>query len=312
MDHLMWKFPYRCENGAEQAVFTVGEEYAGKTCGEFLRSRGVSRRLMSRLKLIEGGISVNSAQARTCDIVSAGDKVALKAIEKGSLEPSASIKVPVVYEDGDIVVFDKPAGMPVHPSHKHRSDTLGNCFAAMYPQLTFRPVNRLDKDTSGLCAAAKNSYTAALLSGKLSKIYIAIVRGAPVPADNVPEGIKWYKTGEGYRIDAPIGRTEASVITRTVRPDGKPAVTDYEILRTNGKFSLLRIKLLTGRTHQIRVHFSALGSPLEGDELYGGSREYISAQALHCAEISFVRPSDGETVCLRSRIRPEMESLLQE
>lgn len=255
---------------------------------------------------------MNGFPIRTCDKVFKGGIIALKAVNEGGEVPDTNIIVPAVYEDGDVIVFDKPAGMPVHPSHRHRCDTLGNCFAAMFPQLTFRPINRLDKDTSGLCAAAKSSYSASLLSGRISKVYMAVVRGVPVPADNVIPGIKWYKTEDGYRIDAPIGRTEDSVITRMVRADGRTAVTNYEIIRTNGKFSLLRIVLETGRTHQIRVHFSSLGYPLEGDELYGGSREFISAQALHCSEMVFSRPSDGEEVRLFSRIRPEIERLTAE
>ena len=258
---------------------------------------------------MEGGITRNGLRIKTPETVFAGDVIVLKSIDRTLLEPNPLLKVPVIYEDGDVIVFCKPAGMPVHPSIKHQGDTLGNCFAAMFPELTFRPVNRLDRDTSGLCAAAKSAYAANFLSGKISKIYMAVTEGMPVPHDLGNSCIKWYETDSGYRIDAPIGRAGESIIRREVRQDGQDSVTNYTIVKTDGKHSLLRIELETGRTHQIRVHFSAVGHPLAGDDLYGGSREYCSAQALHCCEMSFPRPSDGKMIRLFSEIRQDMSAL---
>ena len=195
----------------------------------------------------------------------------------------------------DVVVFDKPVNMPVHPSIKHQGDTLGNCFSAMYPQLTFRPVNRLDKDTSGLCAVAKNPHAANVLQGTLKKVYYAVVCG---------------EIASGGRIDAPIGRAGESIIRREVREDGQRAVTDYTIIKGNRKYTLLRVILLTGRTHQIRVHFSHTGHPLAGDDFYGGSTADTAYQALHCGELEFVSPVSKEIVRVSSPIRNDMEQLV--
>lgn len=296
----------------EQAEFVVGKELDGRTCGEFLKISGVSRRLVTKLKRVDGGITRNGIQIKTPDIVFAGERIVLKSIDNSLLEPNPSLDVPVAYDDNDVIVYCKPAGMPVHPSIKHQGDTLGNCFAAMFPELTFRPVNRLDKDTSGLCAVAKSAYAANYLSGKISKVYMAVTEGVPVPRNPGNPDIKWDKTGSGFRIEASIGRAVESIIRRKIRSDGQKAVTNYTIVKTNEKFSLLRIELETGRTHQIRVHFSSVGHPLAGDDFYGGSTEFCPAQALHCGEMSFPRPSDGKIVQLFSEIRPDMSELLTE
>ena len=296
----------------EQAEFIVDGKFSGHTCGEFLKANGASRRLVARLKRVDGGITRNGVPIRTSDTVSEGDSIILKSIDKTLLEPNPRLDVPVIYEDSDVIVFCKPAGMPVHPSIRHQGDTLGNCFAAMLPDLTFRPVNRLDKDTSGLCAAAKSAFAANYLGGKISKVYMAVVEGTPIPHDTGNSLIKWQETDSGFRIDAPIGRAGDSIIRREIRSDGQRAVTNYTIVKTDGNHSLLRIELETGRTHQIRVHFSAAGHPLAGDDFYGGSVEFCSAQALHCGEMSFPKPSDGSIVRLFSEIRQDMSGLISE
>lgn len=289
-------------NGSSyQTEFSVPAAWDGKTCGDFLRYSGVSRRLSAKLKRIPNGITLNGDHVRTADIIRAGDVVSIKNIDESLLEPNVLLTVPIAYEDEGVIVFDKPARMPVHPSHKHQGDTLGNCFAAIFPDLTFRPLNRLDKDTSGLCAVAKSAYAANTLIGNISKVYAAVTEGVPVPHEIDDPLIKWYETGSGYRIEAPIGRTADSVITREVRADGQFAVTNYTIEKENGKFALLRISLETGRTHQIRVHFSSLGYPLAGDDLYGGSLDFCKRQALHCSEMRFVSPFGGE-VLLTSKL----------
>ncbi|MDE6132811.1 MAG: RluA family pseudouridine synthase, partial [Oscillospiraceae bacterium] len=264
-----------------QTGFKVPDEWDRKTCGDFLRYSGVSKRLTAKLKRVPDGIVLNGSHVRTVDIVYAGDVVSIKNIDDSLLEPNGGLTVPVVYENEDVIVFDKPAGMPVHPSHKHRDDTLGNCFAAMFEGLTFRPINRLDKDTSGLCAIAKTAYAANALAGNISKVYAAVTEGVPIPKSVENPLIKWYETAEGYRIEAPIGRADGTVINREVREDGQSAVTNYTIKKESGGFALLRISLETGRTHQIRVHFSSLGYPLAGDDLYGGSLDRCKRQALH-------------------------------
>lgn len=296
-------------DSSRQTGFKVPAEWDGKTCGDFLRYSGVSRRLAAKLKHVPDGITLNGNHVRTVDIIRAGDIVSIKNIDESLLEPNGLLTVPIVYEDEDVIVFDKPAGMPVHPSHKHREDTLGNCFAAMFPTLTFRPLNRLDKDTSGLCAAAKSAYAANVLTGNISKVYTAVTEGVPIPKPVESPLIKWYETGEGYKIEAPIGRAADSVINREVRGDGQRAVTNYTIEKENGKFALLRVSLETGRTHQIRVHFSSLGYPLAGDDLYGGSLDFCERQALHCCEMRFVSPFGGK-VFLTSPLPDDMAKLV--
>lgn len=296
-------------DSSRQTGFKVPAEWDGKTCGDFLRYSGVSRRLAAKLKHVPDGITLNGNHVRTVDIIRAGDIVSIKNIDESLLEPNSVLTVPIVYEDEGVIVFDKPAGMPVHPSHKHREDTLGNCFAAMFPALTFRPLNRLDKDTSGLCAAAKSAYAASVLTGNISKVYTAVTEGVPIPKPVESPLIKWYETGEGYKIEAPIGRAAGSVINREVRGDGQRAVTNYTIEKENGKFALLRVSLETGRTHQIRVHFSSLGYPLAGDDLYGGSLDFCERQALHCCEMRFVSPFGGK-VFLTSSLPNDMAKLV--
>ncbi|MCH5194802.1 MAG: RluA family pseudouridine synthase [Oscillospiraceae bacterium] len=293
----------------KQAEFTADASEEGLSCGELLKRRGVSRRLTVKLKRLEDGITVNGKQIRTVDTVHAGDIISLRCLDESLLEPNSSLYVPVVYEDEQVVVFNKPAAMPVHPSVKHQGDTLGNCFAAMYPGLTFRPVNRLDRDTSGLCAAAKSKYAANLLAGNISKVYYAVTEGKPVPHDMDDISIKWYKTGNSYRIEAPIGRAGESIIRREIRRDGQYAATEYTILESDGKHSLVRVLPETGRTHQIRVHFSSVGHPLAGDDLYGGSRSYCQEQALHCGEMSLIG-SSGRTVSLFCPLRENMQKLI--
>ena len=218
-----------------------------------------------------------------------------------------SLTVPVAYEDENLVIFNKPSGMPVHPSIKHQGDTLGNCFSAMYQGLTFRPINRLDKDTSGLCAVAKSAHSANFYSGKIDKVYYAVTEGSPVPTREI-QGIAWTETASGYRIDAPIGRAGESIIRREVRGDGQYAVTNYTIVKESERHSLVRVVLETGRTHQIRVHFSSVGHPLAGDDFYGGSLESCKVQALHCGEMSF--PSfEGEKIKVCCPLRADMEAL---
>lgn len=267
----------------------------GISCGDFLRQCGVSRRLVTKLKRMPMGITRRGELIRTIDTVHTGDVITLKNPDESFLEANEGLVVPVAYEDENLVIFNKPAGMPVHPSIKHQGDTLGNCFSAMYQGLTFRPINRLDKDTSGLCAVAKSAHAANVYSGKIEKVYFAVTEGKPVPMKRI-QGIEWMETESGYRIDAPIGRAGESIIRREVREDGQRAVTNYTIIKENGLHSLVRVVLETGRTHQIRVHFSAVGHPLAGDDFYGESLEHCRAQALHCGEMSFPLHNGGMMV----------------
>ncbi len=224
-----------------------------------------------------------------------GDEIILDCGgEINAIQPNPELKADIVFENGSLVIFNKPAGMPVHPSAKHRNDTLGNLFAHIYPELVFRPVNRLDKDTSGLCVIAKDPYAASRLGVNCRKTYYAAVHGL---------------TEKVGTIDMPIARQQESVILRCVREDGRSAVTHYERIARTEKYSLLKIRLETGRTHQIRVHFNFLGYPLAGDELYGGSREDIGRQALHCGEITLNNPKTDEEITVTAPFPDDIAEL---
>lgn len=274
--------------------FNVGNDLAGKTVLHVLKYNGVSRRLITKLKQISDGITKNGIHTRTIDTVQKGDIISIKLDEETPLPKSENLTVPIVYEDDDVIVFDKPAFMPVHPSFKHQGDTLGNFFATHCEGLTFRPINRLDRDTSGLCVVAKNRFSATHLQKSIDKTYFAIVEG---------------KITAGGTINKPIARIENSIIKRCISEKGQKAVTHYEVLTCNESFSLLKIKLETGRTHQIRVHFSSEGFPLAGDDMYGGSLEFIKRQALHCGEISFLQPINNKKIILKSKIPHDMKNI---
>ena len=258
------------------------------------RECGLSHRQISRLKQVEGGMTVNGQHLRSVDIIRPGDVIRLHLTDTPNIAPNPSLTVPVAFEDADVRFFDKPAGMPIHPSHGHREDTLGNAFAAMFPQETFRPVNRLDANTSGLTAAARHAIAAAQLPGRIRKTYLAVVTGTP------PD--------EGT-VDAPLGRTEESIIVRCIRPDGQSAVTHFRTLRRGAKYSLVELNLETGRTHQIRVHMASLGCPLAGDSLYGGDMSDIPRHALHCCAADYT-DARGQTHHIRSDLPEDMLRLL--
>lgn len=276
--------------------FTVKSENP-VTVQDYLREQGVSRRLLQKLKNRNGGLTCNGGFIRTVDIVVSGDMLVLDSEERNEIEPNSSLHAEIAFENESLVVFDKPSGMPVHPSVRHRDDTLGNLFAHLYPELTFRPVNRLDKDTSGLCIVAKNPYAANLLQGQCDKTYFAVVHGNIV--------------GSGT-IDAPIAREQESIIVRCVRADGQRAVTHYKSIKANEKYTLLEINLETGRTHQIRVHFAHIGHALAGDDLYGGLRDDIGRQALHCGRVEFILPETQEKITVNSELPQDIVKLFEQ
>ncbi len=279
-----------------ELIFAVDTENPRQLKNYLRESCGVSAGLLRKLKN-SGGITVNGIAARTVDMVKTGDIITLTENDKSDIEPNLSLNVPVIFENEAVVVFDKPSGMPVHPSVRHRDDTLANFFAARYPNLTFRAVNRLDRDTSGLCLVAKNSHSANILQGETHKIYYAAVQGS---------------TADSGTIDAPIARMSESIIIRCVRADGRRAVTHYKKIAENNGHSLLEIDLETGRTHQIRVHFSHIGHALAGDDLYGGSREKIARQALHCGKMSFVCPLTKEKITVEAPLPKDIAELLEQ
>lgn len=274
---------------------TVPQEFDGAQALALLKAMGISRRVIISLKR-SGGLTRGGAVLRTIDEVHAGEEIILRLEdESGCVAANPRLSAEIMYEDEDVVVYNKPPFMPVHPSQRHHDDTLANLFAAQFPGLPFRPINRLDRNTSGLCVCAKNQLAAAALAGSLEKVYFAVTDGAP-PGDT---------------INAPIGRLGTSVIERCVTPQGKPAVTHFRKIAGERR-SLLRITLETGRTHQIRVHMAYVGYPLCGDDMYGGDCSGISRQALHCGEVSFSQPISGEHITVTAPLPEDMAQLLTE
>lgn len=280
-----------------ELTFAVPPEESGVSAERFLKKRGFSHKLITSLKH-SGGLTRGGEILRSVDILASGDEVHVMIEDSGAVVPNPDIKAKIVFENEDIVIFDKPPGLAVHPSIVHYDDTLGNLYAALYPNSAFRPIHRLDKDTSGLCACAKNKLAASLLcneADRVEKTYFAVVSG------------EIASSGE---INLPIGRADGSIIKREVRHDGQRAVTLYKpILRKNGK-TLLEITLKTGRTHQIRVHFAHIGFPLCGDEMYGGDRTEIGRQALHCGKMRLKLPTN-EAVELQSPFPLDIANLLR-
>ncbi len=255
----------------------------------FLYSQGLSVTLVKKAKY--GGILLNGQAVTVRATVNVGDKIEIFLVEEKSEGiPPMDIPLRVIYEDEDILAVDKPTNMPTHPSKGNNLPTLANAVMGYYSgDFVFRSVNRLDRDTSGIVIIAKNKISASALSSSMKKglwhkKYHAIVEGCPPDTEG--------------RIDAPIERIEEGNIKRTVRPDGKRAVTEYRVIESYGNSSLCEISLLTGRTHQIRVHMSYIGHPLVSDFLYGrhNEREYY----LRCVEISFPHPKTNEIIVLRA------------
>lgn len=263
------------------------------TALDFLKARGFSRRMVTSLKQ-SGGLTRGGEILRSVDRVHTGDVIRVVMADRGGAVPNGKIKVEISYEDEDIIIYNKPPFLAVHPSIRHYDDTLANAFAARFPDMPFRPVNRLDRDTSGLCVCAKNRLAAAGLT-ELKKVYFAVVTG---------------DIERGGTVDLPIARENESIIKRCVRADGKPAVTHYEPLeRVNGR-TLLKIRLETGRTHQIRVHMSHIGHPLCGDRLYGGDGS-IDRQALHCGETELTHPITKKVIRTSAPLPEDIRALLK-
>lgn len=260
-------------------IFTMNRNTPCRAEAFLRQDCGLSHRQLTRLKHIPGGITREGELVRSIDTVYPGDVLVLHTEDaENEIEPNPALHVPAVFEDDDVIFFDKPAGMPVHPSLSHHGDTLGNACAAQYPGMTFRAVYRLDSNTSGLVAVAKHAPAASLLPGRIEKRYYALLGGDP------PE--------EGT-VDAPLGRLIDSLIVRHVTPDGKHAVTHFRIL-SRGRYALAELRLETGRTHQIRVHMAYIGHPLYGDDVYGKAVKGTQGQCLHARKIGFIHPTTGE------------------
>lgn len=265
---------------------------------DFLKSFGVSSALLTKLKQTENGITVNGSFAKAIEQIKTGDILQISIESKGHMPEPSDMKIEVLYEDKDILVVNKPPFMPVHESRNHRGDALSNAVAAHIQEDTaFRAVFRLDRDTSGAVLIAKHELAASKLAGKIRKDYYAVVNG---------------KIDAGGTIDLPIKRLDESIIKRCVADGGERAVTHYYPVKTANHSTLLKINLETGRTHQIRVHFSHLGYPLVGDSLYGGEDERINRQALHCKDIYFIHPITNEEMHISCPFPDDFQKLFKE
>ena len=286
--------------------FIADEHVKVKT---FLKKHEISKALLAKVKFAGGNILVNDQPQNAIYLLDIGDKVTVDIPSEKGFESLEAVDrdLSIVYEDAHFLVLDKPAGVASIPSVNH-SNTMANFVKAYYIRQDYENqqvhiVTRLDRDTSGLMLFAKHGYAHARLDKQLQKKmiekrYYALVQGR---GELKPEG----------DIIAPIGRDPDSIITRCVTKDGKYAHTSYKVVEQFGDIYLVDIRLNTGRTHQIRVHFAHLGFPLLGDDLYGGTLEAgITRQALHCHSLSFYNPFLEKQLQLESQLPIDFQNTI--
>lgn len=283
--------------------YIIDNNYSGWTLGDYLKKEiKVSRRNLNRLKN-SGSIHLNGQIVYMNKLLSLGDEIEIILSDERSenVVPEA-MGLQIIYEDDYIIAVNKGPGMPVHPTKRHTTGTVANGLAYYWLSkgkgIKIRPIIRLDKDTSGILIFAKNSHIQHLMikeSAISLKEYIAIVEGCVL--DN--EGI----------INESIGREKPNSVKRIVTSEGQNAITTYKVIYKNDKASILNVKLLTGRTHQIRVHMSFIGHTIQGDDLYGGSIELIKRQALHAKSIGFTNPITKEDIIISADIPEDMKIL---
>ena len=305
--------------------YTITESDSNKTIDRFLRSKGFTHQSITELKRQERSILIGDEWMHTSYILKCGDTLDICLSETTTSENIIPIDIPlnIIYEDDDILVINKPARMPIHPSLNHYENTLANAVVHYYTSqgdnFVFRCINRLDRDTTGLTIIAKNLVSAGILSDmmtrrEIKREYLAVVEGHPESTDGT--------------IDAPIARIDDSMITRCVDYDrGERAITHYHVEKVADDFSLLRLWLETGRTHQIRVHMSHIGHPLLGDFIYNpkyDAADYvnqpngvikpgvlIARQALHAYRLLFNHPITGKSMELIAPVPDDITSLFE-
>lgn len=290
----------------------IDKASGGVTVKEYLfKTLSFSVAAVKRVKYREGGITVNGESVTVRRVLRDGDVLELitEDTEDDENEYTVPVDLPIgiAYEDEFVTVVDKPPYMPAHPSLGHKDDTVANALAYRYRErpYVFRPVNRLDRDTSGLMLTANGKVASGKLyrsmrRGEIKKTYLAVLEGAP---DETRGRIETYMCREGDSI----------VKRRVCSPEddgAKLAVTEYEVLGVNGAYSLVKAVPVTGRTHQLRVHFAHIGHPIAGDSMYGSASERIGRQALHAAYLSFPHPETGETVSLESPLPEDIKRLI--
>ncbi|WP_404821800.1 RluA family pseudouridine synthase [Oceanobacillus halotolerans] len=288
--------------------WTIKKEHEGFMIRDYLQQiHGFSRRMIKAIKFDGGNILVNGSPQTVRYILQTGDCLTIEfpnELKGATMEP-IEMELSIVYEDDNVIVLNKPAHIATVPPLHHPRISIANGLLHYYKQkaipYTVHVVTRLDRNTSGLLLVAKHRYSHSLLAasqkkGEVKRHYQAIVEGHLAK----PKGT----------IDLPIGRKEDSIIERRVDPAGKHAITHYEVLKEIGELSLVRVKLETGRTHQIRVHFAHLNHPLAGDDLYGGSIERIDRHALHCDRLAFIHPKTKELLEFEVLMPEDMQCLI--
>lgn len=268
----------------------------------------LSARLMHKV-IINKLVLLNNKQIDTRSSINIGDnvKIDLNYEEENDNIVPVKMNLDILFEDDCLLIINKPAGIAVHPSILHFEDSLSNGIRFYFDSIglkkKIRPVNRLDLDTSGIIVFAKNEYVQECLIRQMNnnifkKEYIAIVTGH-------------LKEKSGV-INLPIARKENSIIERCISEKGQNAITKYEVIKELDSMSVVKCFLETGRTHQIRVHFMAIGHPLIGDSLYGSKSSLINRQALHCYSISFVHPITKEVLNITCNLPKDMENIFKQ
>ena len=293
----------------------IGEKQDGRIVLNVLKGDlGLSRRMISFLKQKENGILLNGVHATVRNKLKAGDVLSIDYSDSESSELSAivpvSMPLDIVYEDDDVLLVNKPFGMPTHPSHEHQTDTLANALAHLCEKrglpFVFRAINRLDAGTSGLVLIAKHKLAASRLSEqmrekKIGKTYFAILHGSICPDHGEIEGYMRLEDG-GHMKRTVCEKNETGAMY---------ALTRYKRVASNELFSAVLANPVTGRTHQLRVHFTSLGHPLCGDTLYGYPSADISRQALHAYRLTFFHPSTGRQMRISAPIPQDIAALYE-
>lgn len=289
----------------------IDKENAGKNIRTLLRGdMGYSSGMLKKLKFSHGGILVNGEFQTVRYELSEGDVLSIACEDTDSdVSPYIipfDLDIGIAYEDTHLTVVDKPHNMPAHPSFGHRDDTVANALAYRYSgePYVFRPVNRLDRDTSGLMICARTRPAAfklykSMVNSDIKKVYIAVLSGKPENSQGI---IRTY-----------VSRCEDSIVKRRIcseKEDGaKEAVTVYKTLFCKAKYTVVAASPLTGRTHQLRLHFAHIGCPIAGDTMYGDPSPEIERHALHAAALRFPHPESGEILTVTSPIPRDMMKL---
>lgn len=290
--------------------YIIDEDSSGLRVEQFLRRKRYSGQNLSEIKRMPKSILVNGVHYYMRQELSTGDHLQVRICETQNSEKIPPTKLPldIVYEDEDLLVLNKPAGMPIHPSLNNYTNSIANALAYYFQSqgkpFIFRCCNRLDRDTSGLTIVSKHLVSGSILSDmtkyrEVHREYLAIARGSVTPSEGT--------------IQAPLERKEGTIIERTVDWEhGEDAVTHYKVVKEANGHSLVSLRLETGRTHQIRIHMKYLGYPLIGDYLYNPDMEYMTRQALHSHHMEFTHPITGEHMSFTAPLPEDMARVMQE